>query len=296
MEYCLGMPLVGRRQLTSEERRRLERQAARLHQRAFAIPVLFVSLVAAFALCVPRAQPDPSWHQTALAIAAILLTAPGLALAILGTRDYVSRSRALRGDLADGVVRRFSDGTDWFEALPVSRRILAASAPGVAERWETAPEWAKVADVPGTADLAREWLEPVADDLRAGTRALTPEEQEEIRRYARRAWRRPLLPAVGLTLWLCMPLAAFLLGGRCDGILSIFQAGWLAVMTVVADIALARGLRLSRRLSRDADAGMVGVLNADGGEDSAWAEVLPHAGLVWTEEGTPAPWRRAGVA
>jgi hypothetical protein len=266
-----------------------------------------VVLVALFALAAVNAQPDPSWQQTALAVWAILLTAPGLALTILWTRDAVSRARAIADDLCDGRVLTYTgEEGQIIEVLAASRRVWQSAGTG----WAVAPGAVTVAEPPSVAAIAAEWLQPAPgrDDLMIGKRELSGPECDELRRFAASLWKRPLLPAIGLTLWLAMPITMLFLNGRLGGTWEYVRFALLAAVTLLADCHLVRRLVEATRLRRDAVRGDVVILRAMGegaetrpiGREAGGGtvevggeavELLPVTFRVWTVGGRPAEWR-----
>src|SRR5205814_7331358 len=114
---------------------------------------------------------------------------------------------------------------------------------------------------PRGAAVAAGWLERVARSdgatVLAGARELSDAERDEIRRVARRLWRRPLPYAIGLTLWLAIPLTFLLLGHRFTADLERARFAFLAVITLAVDLRFFSSLRSARLLERDAGAGRV---------------------------------------
>ncbi|HET9471347.1 MAG TPA: hypothetical protein VFO24_09605, partial [Usitatibacter sp.] len=133
-------------------------------------------------------------------------------------------------------------------------------------RWIVAPT-TEVASSPPGAAIAAQWLEPIAHNdaatLLRGQRELSTAEREELRRFARRLWRRPLPFAIGFTLYFFVPLATLLQEGlresRADGFLFLLMA-WV---TLRIDTAFARALWHARRLEQDAREGRIVILRTD---------------------------------
>jgi hypothetical protein len=199
-----------------------------------------------------------------------------------------------------GLMRPDTTETQWVEALPVSGRVWRVN--GQKPRaWITAV-WSEVAETPGYAAAASAWLVPVSRSpegtVSAGQRALSPSESEELRRRIRDAWRRPLLPALLLSLWFFPLLAGFLWERRLPPDwhrLSFLLLGFAALS---ADGVLLLSLQQASRLRRDLETGVVSVVrvtNLASGSVEQDFEVLPTSRLVWTEAGRPAAWRKRPI-
>jgi hypothetical protein len=336
--WCAGLPLVLQRPFTADEQESLRREARHVRLRGLGVVALFLTLVGLFAGVVIRTDPSMEAMQVVLAVWAILLLAAGLPVTLLMARDSFRRGKGLSGDLRSGIVLRFAgpfaphavieDETrqslrrarlvpdqplsEWsLELLPISGRVWRVHGQPV-RPWIVA-QTVEVANTPPFADIAAQWLEPVAQDdgttLLAGQRELSRAERDELRRYSQRLWRRPLPVAVGLTLWLCMPIAVLIMEGdlhsRSDGARFI----WLAAVTAITDYHFISALLLSRKMRADERAGRVIIVRVadaappislpdktegignQSGDGSEVAEVLPVSHRVWTESGRPAAWR-----
>lgn len=194
------------------------------------------------------------------------------------------------------------------EAFPLSRRIWKVN-----DRWIPAwmqAEWTEVAEQPAFAAIAAQWLVPSANapDINIGRRDLSPIEQTELRDRARSVWRRPLPLAIALNLWLFWPLEGFVFLGRVPHI-SDWSGGVLThLWAVVVDVSLFFSIRRARELRKDLTAGVLHIVEYDrdsgapvptvaGGaaapdHPKSIVEYLPSSRRPWTENGTPASWRR----
>ena len=265
----------------------------------------------------------------ALVVGGILLGVVIGPFLLLGVRDIVQRRKALLSDLSAQSVKRFAGvftpGTggeafrqrlprpqfapdqttgEWsIEVLAASGRVWRVQDQPV-KMWMMVPI-VQVAQTPEMASIAAQWLQPVARSeqgtLLSGRRDLSPGERDELRRFARRLWLRPLPAALGLSLWLGALLGLMLSQGRLpptiDGRVHL---AFLALLTVVSDALLASALRTARRMCQDAHAGQVIIVQveqvAEGREPSDVVEVLPLAGRQWTAAGRPAAWRMSDAA
>jgi hypothetical protein len=341
MEWCAGMPLAMRRPLDEGERRRLGDEARRLRWRGWGVVLLYPVLAAAFALAAARSHEFSPLSQGILAVGAILLFALCLPVQILVARDAFARSRGLSQDRRCGFIKRYAGELDaragadqtllllrrarlipadssgeWsIEVLPASRRVWRVRDRSVAG-WIVARA-VEVADTPEVAAIAAQWLEPAGRignaTLLGGQRELSGAEREELCRYARRLWLRPLPWAIGLTLWLSMPVAVLIVEGNLHSRGDWIRFALLALATLWMDAAFLRGLWVAGRLRRDAAAGHVMILRPEPGgppppEGEAWPpatgaagpdaeepvtlEVLPFSHWLWTEDSRPASWRK----
>src|SRR5579862_1796416 len=87
IEWCAGLPLVQQRPIDASERESLKKESRALRRRGVGVIVLFVSAVSLFALAAAHTNSSADNAQTALAIAAIMLTALGLPVTILLVRE-----------------------------------------------------------------------------------------------------------------------------------------------------------------------------------------------------------------
>jgi hypothetical protein len=157
---------------------------------------------------------------------------------------------------------------------------------------------AGTAELPEGARIAAQWLEPLGDvdghPLRVGQRDLSAAECAELRQIADSTWRRPLMPALLLTIC-CLPLLHSLLrNGHLPPDWRLHLT--VALVAVIADIALVRAVGIARRMGRDLRDGMVKIIQRHSATPQAappqCVELLRHAGFPWTIEGEPAYWRK----
>jgi len=326
--WCAGLPLVAQLPLAEADRRALRREAALLLVAGMVCAplsvILFLAGLAIFAIAVSDAGNEGTPVVWVLFFGALAL----VGVLFVVARESFRRAKGLRGDLRAGEKLRF-EGTlaeatldetlarllckrllrndaqpQWLEILPASRRIWRANDRPV-RSWIVA-SWAETAEQPEVAHIAAQWLEPIGVigdfDMQQGRRELSAEEMEELRRCAKGLWRKPLLPALLLSLW-SFPLAGYAIVSHK------WPAGWggimLALLTVSAvllDYDLYQRLRQARCIGRDLADGFVIILNAradeeKGAEDAAPGEEhlyegLLHSGLLWTEDGRAAGWRK----
>jgi hypothetical protein len=326
--WCAGLPLVARLPLAEGERRALRREAALLLFAGILCAPLSVLLflvgLAIFAMVVTDAGHEATpvmWISFCVALVLV-----GMLFAV--ARESFRRAKGLRGDLRAGEKLRF-EGTlaeatldltlvrllrkrlmrndaqpQWLEVLPVSQRVWRANDRPV--RGWFVVSWARTAEQPEVARIAAGWLEPVGTiedvDLHQGQRELSAEEKDELRRYAKDLWRKPLLPALIFSLW-CFPLAAYALWtSRWPADLGGVMLAILTAVTILSDYGVFLRLRQARRIGRDLAWGFVIIVRAraddeKGAEGAAPGEEhlyesLPHSGLLWTEDGRAAGWRK----
>lgn len=330
-EWCAGLPLVQQRPLTLEERDDLRREVVRRRGRGIGIVALFLVLGTLFAFAAARTSPTAEAAQSVLTVGLILLLMVGLPATILLARDAFRQSKALSRDLKAGTVKRFAgplpdvshdrtlqqlrqrgllsagpgeDGA--LEVLSASGRIWRVHDRPVAGWLVT--QTVEVAETPPFAHIAAQWLQPVRKEdgatLFAGARDLSAAECEELCRYARRLWLRLLPLALGLTLWLCMPITVLIVRGNLYSRLDWIRFVFLAAVTISCDVSFAASLLASRRLRRDERAGRVLIVrlegdtpleteaNAEPPVEAGTIELLPVSRWVWTENGSPATWRK----
>jgi hypothetical protein len=318
--WSAGLRLSGRRELSSEERREVERLAGEFRRRAFRLllpgPLLFLTCVLLFGLL-----PDLELRWTLLVFCAVgLPLLAGLPLG-LAARTWFRAARALLEDARTGFTDQFAgnarelpgrNGTldrlvreglqvgagepQSFEVLPRSGVVwqVNGSRPGrpiIAAR-------AEVADLPPYAAIAAEWTEPAGagpGSIHLGNRELSPPERDEVERHRRRLAFRAVPAGVALTGWF---LTALVTNSWPD---AVDTAALLALM-VLANLYTARCLRLGLRLARDAAIGRAVIVRsplpppATGEGPSGLAapqEFLPGSGLLWSNAGIPAAWRLA---
>lgn len=305
--YYDGLPLVGERELTGEERTALRKMARRGRWTgcllALVAPTGFLLGMAALSLVAE------TWWTKAVSI---LLFVAGLAIAfvILQSRDNLRAARAMRASLKTGRVQQFGkaeapplafeewseddeSGEDEVEEPTTSIEILAAG--GLLWRVNGRPpfryrpvETTAVPNPPDFAATAAEWMQPWTDPHGTTTwwneRDLSTAERAELRRHTRRA----ALPYIFLPF-----LTAYVGIGYFAGDLreSLFTSLWMLAFVGWADYRAVRALPHALRVRRDAKLGKVAIFRAEA-EHGPVTEFLPFSRLVWTQDGHPAAWRR----
>jgi hypothetical protein len=208
--------------------------------------------------------------------------------------SWLRRYKSLQADLVSGVVHRFRrEGiAESFEVLPVSEVVFRSNGHSP-KKWRRAPIIA-VAKTPPIASIAADWLQPIDRPVGrffSGKRNLSGAEREEIRRWAVEVLDHRRRHAVSYVCW-----AAFLGWLSRWGYPDLFYAA-LAVASYTGS-KICSEIRLFLALQRDAKVGTV-IINRrakakDGGIEpiGAPSEFLPSAQLKWTEDGSPAEWRK----
>lgn len=329
-EWCVGLPLIGQRPFEPEEQEYLQRLAQRLRWYGIMAVLSYPLLVCCFGVIEWIATSSIAQAKEAMMISGLLLLVVCLPMQLLAIRDAFGRRKALLGDLRCGFVKQFAGmmapdvGTEatliklrqarivprtgtghWsLELLPASRRMWRVQEQRV-KPWIIA-NVVEVAQTPEMAGIAAQWLQPVTrnDDetLLGGRRALSQAERDELLRYARHAWTRPLPGAIGFTLWAGVRISSLLLHPLLNtGINWIFFTLFV-FFTLLMDVALVMQVLLSRKLRQDAQAGHVIIVGVEKNAPSVSRvtpadtvpmirEVLPHSKREWTQEGRPAVWR-----
>ena len=331
-EWCAGLPLVSQRPMDEAELRGLRREALRLRRTGIGTAAFFPVSISVLALLYAVAPFTRAFVEGAGIL--LLLSAPlTLPLCVLLARDCLLRSKGLRGDLKLGVIKKFEGplatnqtadetlerlrraklapktGAAWYgmEILPVSGRVWRVT--GASVRGWVIAQTVEVAQTPEFAGIAAQWLQPYSrkEDatLLGGQRELSPAEQMELRRFARRLWLRPLPAAAGLTAWAALPVTAWILHRRLDSGFRFGQELFLVCIALLTDYHFVRSVLLSRRLARDAQRGRVMILSEQAdlekekppqpipptAEKAKIVELLPVSRMIWTGDGRPAAWR-----
>jgi len=323
--WCAGLPLVARLPLAEADRRKLQREERLLRVSGIFCLIFTPLAFLGYLLFIVEGR-DANWSSALIFFGMIGLF--GLVpLSIAIAWQNLRRAKDLRGDLREMIKLRF-EGTlhdapldetllillrkrllrndaqpQWLEILPVSHRIWRAND-RPARGWIVAT-WAETAEQPEVARTAAGWLEPIGVigdfDMQQGRRELSAEEMDELRRYAKGLWRKPLLPALLLSLW-CFPLLGYMAHTRHWPESGGFWFAVLIIVTIATDLRLLVNLARARRIGRDLAGGFVIILNARAdeekvAEDAAPGEEhlyegLPHSGLLWTEDGRAVGWRK----
>ncbi len=329
-EWCAGLPLIGQRPFEPEEQEYLQRLAQRLRWYGLVALLLYPLLIAVSGVIAWATTSSAAQGLAGMVLAAVVLLCFYGPFLLIIVRDTMGRSKVLLEDLRCGYVKQFAGmmspdvGTEatliklrqarivprtgtghWsLEMLPASRRVWRVQEQRV-KPWIIA-NVVEVAQTPEMAAIAAQWLQPVTrkDDetLLGGRRALSQAERDELLRYARHAWTRPLPGAIGFTLWAGVRISSLLLHPLLNtGINWIFFTLFV-FFTLLMDVALVMQVLLSRKLRQDAQAGHVIIVGVEKNAQSVSPEtpantvpmireVLPHAKREWTQEGRPAVWR-----
>jgi hypothetical protein len=289
VRYCEGLPSLGTRPFTAEERALISRRRRRtwgfFAVRLGAGPALVVAGLTAAVALERAAGAGPA---APVAVLSLLL---GLPAGLLWARDTLREARALGADLARGEAEQFGAGARALAVLPASALVLAGAGGSLSRR-------ALVGEAAPPAEGAPAWAMPLSEiperlqHLAWERRALLAAERAEIERRIAELRRPPILLAA----------VTALAGGGILGTVEEAERGPAAaafrVVVWVALLALSwrrvlRARSLGARLEADARDGW--VARATRGE-AAGAEVLPASGLPWSEGGAPSPWRLAASA
>jgi hypothetical protein len=271
---------------------------------------LFTLAAAAAALLIlaGAALPPPAIAALLAGVAvAGLVALPRWVLRRRDARRSASAFAALPLDLAAGEVLVFGDPAGpTVEVLSRSHlRWAPAPAPGprLGQEWPhvTIHELARVPERPVERPLTEAELELVELDEqhRYRVRALDDAELDELRRLVQRQ-QRGAATDLFVTFVLARSLAGLVAGGWAqftgEPVHEAVHAGpvWLAAGLIVAGRAWVRGRALLRARQ---DFARGEVLRARPIAESPLtaevvAEFLPVTGLIWTEAGEPATWRR----
>lgn len=325
-QWFQDWPLVERTPLSKDERTAISRERVRLQTFGCLLtPIFPIVFLVGLAMLAGGDLTGRSGILMGVSLLAFLLlsVAP---LAIANT--CFKRAKAAKQDLQAGQRRRFAgvithamttndvifklvanghlsmqDSTQSVDILASGHLWRANDRPVRGWSFVTISE---TTAVPEIAHIAANWLDPVAETpdgpINAGKRELTNDEKEELRQQARRKWQSTLLPAILSTAW-CTPLLIY--GIRQQQFPRGFFFLLLVAATVLADIALVKGIRTAIRIRRDAAVGLALIMQGpigprsrsqapnDGNEHTI--ELLPAAKLVWTVDGEPADWRKRVV-
>lgn len=295
---------VGFRELSGEAREALARTAKRAGFRALMVWVVVPlpwGLFFPLALFVRR---SPDWLMFILMLAPLLLGG----IAFLLSRDWVRQWRTARRALRVNSVEVFVLG-DHVEEHLRALRALGQPAPEPSRTIEVCAATGQIRRVDGELVTSGPTVhavavaEPPHESLpeQSGDRPLTPSELAELRRLCR-SFRTPSIAVVVVLGAWCGAGAILAVLGRVHG------PNW-AVLVIGAVLFLltlrpfVRNRRLLGRVKRDIAAGVVRRLDQaalrerlpDVGRGPMLidtAEELPHSGIPWTMDGTPARWRR----
>ena len=289
-EWCAGLPLVETRPLDSRTRQLLQQEEQKYRKRGYGTLALYAIAVGLFILAAVIAPSDPEETKSLLIFAVFILTAVGLPVILLITREFSGRRKSLSQDLTTGIVKHFAGRSgvipvgdevwqqmreahlipndlhaEWsMDVLAASGRVWQISGQPI-KRWQVV-RTVEIATTPAYAAVATQWLQPVESPgptpLLAGQRAMSPAEREELRRYAGRLWRRPLPTAIALTLWCAFPMASILMKGSLNTTEDWFSFVVLAAFTIANDGWLLKTVQDARKLMQDEKAGYVVMVRA----------------------------------
>jgi hypothetical protein len=309
-QWYAGLPPVGSRPLTEEERAGLLEIRWQWRRRlvtAF-IPALGGPLLALIA-----------WNAPDDITQNILIPALGLFIFSLIThapRRFAETRywlRGLRRDLAEGSISLCTGPAQqvllgWSTDGNEPRRITTPFETGEEMTLEILPHshllWSRngtrmhetivvsgsaTAALPEHAAMAANFVQEVRDDLFMHQRALSVPELVELDSYAPRVTTVRIVLAV---VSIIGSVAAFTLTllGRTNILLPAAVFFFIALRVTPR---IVRELRGRRRIGRDiALARVLIVRRKKGDELAAPIEVLPTSGILWTEAGAPANWRK----
>ena len=299
--WSLGCRRSGSRPLMESERAWLERHRQGLGLRAllgmFVVPAGLGLTAIAFAVESFPGMPTDAIDLVGgmLVFFTVLL---GIPVSLLLVHDALRERRRIGADLKAGEAWEFAPLD---AAAPEGARAAAVFA--------VAPNWGRVVDPGQLAATAVDVIEtapqhalglyaPLSLRFSApeprpplGQRTLAPEERQELQRAAHGLLLPRLDTVVGL-LALALVAATAVAWWHGDnatrefgGFLGILVTSALGVLTILRQV---RSMRLSARIRRDLEAGVVVYEPA---ADRPGTEFLPFSRLNWRHGGAPAPWR-----
>ena len=314
IEWCAGLPFARQRPMEEAERQGLRREARKqigLCLGSVTIFVITLAMLASLAFADP-----PGRFQQAYIMALAVMIALGFPCVALLARDCARRASETFRDLRDGSIKRFEGTLNagaeedatlgsllaakllpqtqnaplQLEILPASRRVWRVNE-AVVRGWIIA-QTVRVARTPEQSRIAAQRLassapRPTDAAPQVTQRDLSPAEQDELRRYARRLWLRPLPFAALMTLMSVWAVASVLL--RHDPNFFFHSGRTFTLLSIAAglDSHWLRNFLVARRLGQDMAQGQVSIAN----DPSNVMETLPVSQKTWTENGQPASWR-----
>ena len=151
--------------------------------------------------------------------------------------------------------------------------------------------------------MAAEGLQPaaVSDEIEvhSGQRELSTAERNELARIVKDL-RRPIWPAILLTLWFSLVAGGYLISGRTPESGDLLRVTFLGVVALLNDVVYITRLNRARRMAEDLRQGILLILryvtkaaptDETDGDSVQDIEVLPRSRATWTEQGKPASWR-----
>jgi hypothetical protein len=293
VRYCEGLPELGTRPFTGEERERVLRDH-RLAVRRIALAAAGLAgppgvAVAAVAVALALDTRGYAWATGVGAGGLIVALLLGVPLALLALRDAVRGLRQARGDLRGGVVAEYGDGVRTIVLLPRSGRALAEGGTLlVRPRPALVGEAAPVPEDGPTYAVSASAVPEGYEQYAWIRRALAPAELDEARAHAAKLARVSRV-LVGLTVWVVL-MGVYHAHARArspEHDIPISGVAWAIGLAAGWFRTLAQR-RLAQRLLEDVEEGW--VVRATAGE-AAGVEVLPASGLVWAEGASPLGWR-----
>jgi len=340
--FCAGLPYVGKRPLTTQENAELRRKAFLATSIGYLLATLSPLLVLAGLILIVFGHRGGDIEMGLHVVIGISLMGVATLLFLIGG-DFRGRGARQRTTAKEGFVRRFEgplgwqDPTDDALAMLIEKRLIQP-APGNMCAIELLPHLDSAFSVNGirvTKDVPLEittatarpvntpvWGVPIdwikeGDPNKLERRRLTPEEQDEIRRYGRFSSKDGLklgamvfMFMAGITVLInkagrpVLTVWQRLTGFRIDTELILPAAVFLAVCVTfwTVLIPLYRGLKTRRTLRQEADFGWIIVEATKANKVDATGTSVPVPGpvvewlpvnkLMWTIDGKPAGWRR----
>lgn len=298
MKYCLGLPLVGSRPLTDDERDVLTECYQRARKRRWASLALAWTSTPALFLFLMVAGTMSENAQGAWTILIFVGWLAAIAVGICWAIDSKKRYRLLRLSLNSEVVDVFQRSEDDREDYEDAGPQVLVRIPGTGlilntldvkqSKLLTVPSVAAVGPPqPPAAGMLPPRVELVSDEV-LRQRSLSAAELDDLRAATKRLsgiawWQWPLFAYItfGVYATLAQPRTAW----------SLSHAAVLCVLEVLFLIYGRAQLSLRRQLKADFRAGI--VLQVVDGPDSL--ELLPHSQYIWTHNGQPSFDRRVGL-
>lgn len=335
-ETCLGLPFLEERPISEEERTALQLEARLSRGRAWAwgcsSPFVFIFFLCLMAIFFPTSN-DASLMEI---IPGVVMMIAGMATGaafFLKANDRSKVNKYIKQELRSGIIRRYQghlpgvDKNHTFDDVNFSKSGHLAGVTisifdpltidilcGSRRLWLINGVHAKriillaeenTAFQPEQARIVAKWAEParvsgnVVDISGSSQRDLSVEENIEIRRCSRTAWRKTGIITVLLTAYLGACAIAQLRSGSPIHLKPI--AFYYFAIVVFCNYNFIRLAIWCYRLYKDAMRGIVVVTRFPDvmEEDEILKkgrviEWLPFSGYNWTINGEPAPWRLRG--
>jgi TRAP-type mannitol/chloroaromatic compound transport system permease large subunit len=305
-QWFAGLPVVGERMLSEEERAELARARRTLGIHVARRLGMLVLLAAAIAVGEYYAIPFRAVPILVLVYFIFRGKTASAGWQLRWYRDLTADATGshiviCRGALAQAVrtvdttagKQQFDVPADeetlTVEVLPLSGMVWTVNGHRPVQPMFTPRS--RTSRAPEHARMAANFVAPVAgaDGLYAHRRALNEAEQEELQTYLKVTHPLHLAAMLLMVVLGCIFIATSLPNdalGLAAGALLLLAGG--SRLFVVA-----RRLRLARRLRADArEAYVVIVRRGDGEELGEATEFLPLSRVIWSQGGRPATWRR----